>query len=179
MTRIANALVPIILSALLLLAAVLMAPAHTAPAMADPTEAPTGESVDIDPVVDAPADSPKPDAPEVTDPGTVAPVVVTSPETPANGIDSETGDYVGPTADDDSLAGDGAETTDPEPVTVAPEADTDTVPVDDDTDEWVPDADAVNVSITYGPNGEAESVELTDANGDPVPLGSVSESWGE
>lgn len=35
----------------------------------------------------------------------------------------------------------------------------------------------VNISIEYGPNGEAETVSLTDANGMNVPVGGVSESW--
>lgn len=37
----------------------------------------------------------------------------------------------------------------------------------------------VSVSITYNERGEAESVELTDAYGNDVPVGSVAESFGD
>lgn len=35
----------------------------------------------------------------------------------------------------------------------------------------------INVAITYDANGEAQSVELTDADGLPVHVGSVAEEW--
>lgn len=37
--------------------------------------------------------------------------------------------------------------------------------------------DMVHVGITYGENGEAEAVELTDSEGRDIQVGSVAESW--
>lgn len=46
-------------------------------------------------------------------------------------------------------------------------------------DPYDPTRDQVNVSITYGPDGEADSVELTDSDGNDVPVGSVAETWAD
>lgn len=35
----------------------------------------------------------------------------------------------------------------------------------------------VHVSIEYGTSGEAETVTLTDQDGNPVEVGSIAESW--
>ena len=35
----------------------------------------------------------------------------------------------------------------------------------------------VNVSVTYDDLNEISGVELTDANGEDVPVGSIAESW--
>lgn len=162
--RIAPALVPIILSALLLLVALFMAPAASAPATADSTDDPAAVSV---PAVDS-TDHPAEDQ---------APVTVAVDPEPL--IDETTGEFIGDGSDDQSVDSDGpAEVTTPDGDALLIDEDDTDAPADDQ-DDWAPDADAINVSITYGSDGEAESVELTDAEGNDVPVGSISESWGE
>lgn len=72
-------------------------------------------------------------------------------------------------ADQDAL-GDVQDETEAEVVSADTEA---------EEDAWVPDPDAINVYVEIGSNGEVTAVELTDAEGNDVPVGSIAESYGD
>lgn len=73
---------------------------------------------------------------------------------------------------------DAPETTETDDETVSAEGDPEAV-TDDEEDAWVPDPDAINVYVEIGSNGEVTAVELTDAEGNDVPVGSIAESYGD
>ena len=73
---------------------------------------------------------------------------------------------------------DAPETTETDDETVSAEDDSEAV-TDDEEDAWAPDPDAINVYVEVGSNGEVTAVELTDAEGNDVPVGSIAESHGD